>query len=110
MYVRIRIRIRIRISVPDQGSGSAREGDMGSEGPQFGACGSSHCLASIDKLLFSLHNLVLCNMMQSDSYSLSVKSVLIQIYVLILHPELEAAECFFGGGVGDFPAQLHYVV
>ena len=83
---------------------------MGSEGPQFGACGSSHCLASIDKLLFSLHNLALCEVMQSDSYSFSVKSILIQIHVLILRPELEAAECFFGGGVGHFPAQLHNVI
>ena len=98
------IRIRIRISVPDQGSGSAGEGDMGSEGPQFGACGSSHFLASIDKLLFSLHKHTLHN------GSLSVRLISMYILVLILSPKLEAIKNFFGGCVGDFSAQLHNVI
>jgi hypothetical protein len=55
-------------------SGSAREGDMGSEGPQFGACGSSHSLRK-HRQTFSLHNLILYNVIQSDSHSLSVMSI-----------------------------------
>ena len=82
---------------------------MGSEGPQFGACGSSHFLRK-HRQTFSLHNLTLYNMIQSDSYSISVMLISIQICVLILRPKLEAAKCFFGGGVGDFSAQLHNVI
>ena len=83
---------------------------MGPEGPQFGACGSSHLLASIDKLSLALQEVILCNSIQSDSYVLSVKLISMYISVLILRPKLQAAKCFFGSGVGHFPAHLDNVV